>query len=172
MSQGWTGVRWFLRRSVWTPVPIVPKVSWPRKPSVSRHPAVNWKKASVPRENVHRWAERELKRVITSGWLSPVWRRISLIQDGDGGESVSAETPPTRRRSIHESLSLPVAISSPVSPSKESVVSSVASSSQSVQKDAQSPTLSTPKDSSPSSFLRNVKKRESKGKGKELKGIV
>ncbi|KAA0716098.1 Neurabin-1 Neurabin-I [Triplophysa tibetana] len=85
------------------------------------------------------------------------------------GESVSAETPPSRRRSFQESLSLPVAISSPVSPSKDSVVSSVASSSQSLLKDAQSPALSTPKDSSPSSFLRNVKKRESKGKGKELK---
>ncbi|XP_056611522.1 neurabin-1 isoform X2 [Triplophysa dalaica] len=85
------------------------------------------------------------------------------------GESVSAETPPSRRRSFRESLTLAVAISSPVSPSTESVTSSVANSSQSLLKDAQSPALSTSKDSSPSSFLRNVKKRESKGKGKELK---
>nr|XP_055071492.1 neurabin-1 isoform X3 [Misgurnus anguillicaudatus] len=90
-------------------------------------------------------------------------------QDGAGCESTSPETPPARRRSFQESLSLPVTISSSANSPKEDVVSSVASSSQSVQKDSQSPSLSSPKDSSPSSFLRNVKKRESKGKGKEIK---
>ncbi|XP_065149299.1 neurabin-1 isoform X2 [Paramisgurnus dabryanus] len=90
-------------------------------------------------------------------------------QDGTGCESTSPETPPARRRSFQESLFLPVTLSSSANSPKEDVVSSVASSSQSVQKDSQSPALSSPKDSSPSSFLRNVKKRESKGKGKEIK---
>uniref|UniRef100_A0A8C1KZ15 Neurabin-1 n=1 Tax=Cyprinus carpio TaxID=7962 RepID=A0A8C1KZ15_CYPCA len=66
-----------------------------------------------------------------------------------------------------ESLSLPVAISSSANHQKDE--GSVTSNSQSVQRDPQNPALSSPKDSSPSSFLRNVKKRESKGKGKELK---
>ncbi|XP_052004404.1 neurabin-1-like isoform X2 [Xyrauchen texanus] len=79
--------------------------------------------------------------------------------DDDGSESRSPDSPP-RCRSIQESLSLPLVISS----SKEEVHSGV-SSGQSVQRDSQSPTLSSPKDSSPS----NLKKRESKGKGKEVK---
>uniref|UniRef100_A0A9J7Z521 Neurabin-1 n=1 Tax=Cyprinus carpio carpio TaxID=630221 RepID=A0A9J7Z521_CYPCA len=59
-----------------------------------------------------------------------------------------------------ESLSLPVAISSPANHQKDE--GSVTSNSQSVQRDPQNPALSSP-------LLRNVKKRESKGKGKELK---
>lgn len=94
--------------------------------------------------------------------------RSSLFQGDDESESVSPESPPPRKRSIQESLSLPVAISSPVNHPKDE--GSVTSSSQSVQRDPQGPALSSPKDSSPSSFLRNVKKRESKGKGKEVKG--
>ncbi|CAM4607046.1 unnamed protein product [Leuciscus chuanchicus] len=85
----------------------------------------------------------------------------------DESESLSPDSPPSRRRSIQESLSLPVAISSPANHPKDE--GSVTSSSQSVQRDPQGPALSPPKDSSPSSFLRNVKKRESKGKGKEVK---
>ncbi|KAK7168622.1 hypothetical protein R3I93_004827 [Phoxinus phoxinus] len=89
-------------------------------------------------------------------------------QGEDESESLSPDSPPTRRRSIQESLSLPVAISPPANhPMKDE--GSVTSSSQSVQRDPQGPALSPPKDSSPSSFLRNVKKRESKGKGKEVK---
>ncbi|XP_067299276.1 neurabin-2 isoform X2 [Pseudorasbora parva] len=88
-------------------------------------------------------------------------------QGDDESESLSPESPPPRRRSIQESLSLPVAISSPANHPKDE--GSATSSSQSVQRDPQSPALSPPKDSSPSSFLRNVKKRESKGKGKEVK---
>ncbi|XP_051566280.1 neurabin-1-like isoform X2 [Myxocyprinus asiaticus] len=80
-------------------------------------------------------------------------------QDDDGCESRRPDSPP-HWRSIQESLSLPLVISS----SKEEVHSGE-SSGQSVQRDSQSPALSSPKDSSPS----NVKKRESKGKGKEVK---
>ncbi|XP_043085488.1 neurabin-1-like [Puntigrus tetrazona] len=88
-------------------------------------------------------------------------------QGDDESQPASPESPPPRRRSIQESLSLPVVISSLANQQKEE--GSVTSSSQSVQKDPQGPALSSPKDSSPSSFLRNVKKRESKGKGKEVK---
>ncbi|XP_077073156.1 uncharacterized protein ppp1r9ala isoform X2 [Siphateles boraxobius] len=88
-------------------------------------------------------------------------------QGEDESESLSPDSPPTRRRSIQESLSLPVAISSPANQTKDE--GSVTSSSQSVQRDPQGPALPPPKDSSPSSFMRNVKKRESKGKGKEVK---
>ncbi|XP_026128462.1 neurabin-1-like isoform X1 [Carassius auratus] len=101
----------------------------------------------------------KLKETLSSPVRSP--------QDDDESQSVSPESPPPRRRSVQESLSLPVAISSPANHQKDE--GSVTSSSQSVQRDPQSPALSSPKDSSPSSFLRNVKKRESKGKGKEVK---
>ncbi|XP_051998073.1 neurabin-1-like [Xyrauchen texanus] len=82
-------------------------------------------------------------------------------QDDDGCKSMSPESPPPYRRSIQESLSLPLVISSP----KEEAVWSGVSSGQSVQRDSQRPTLSPPKDSSPAI----VKKRESKGKVKEIK---
>uniref|UniRef100_A0A8C2KNH9 Protein phosphatase 1 regulatory subunit 9A-like A n=1 Tax=Cyprinus carpio TaxID=7962 RepID=A0A8C2KNH9_CYPCA len=102
----------------------------------------------------------KLKETLSSPARSP--------QGDDESQSVSPESPPPHRRSFQESLSLPVAISSPANHSKDE--GSVTSSSQSVQRDPQDPALSSPKDSSPSGFLRNVKKRESKGKGKEVKG--
>ncbi|XP_051564032.1 neurabin-1-like isoform X2 [Myxocyprinus asiaticus] len=80
-------------------------------------------------------------------------------QDDDVCKSMSPESPPPYRRSVQESLSL--VISSP----KEEAICSGVSSGQSVQRDSQRPALSPPKDSSPSI----VKKRESKGKGKEVK---
>uniref|UniRef100_A0A8C2EXM8 Neurabin-1 n=1 Tax=Cyprinus carpio TaxID=7962 RepID=A0A8C2EXM8_CYPCA len=101
----------------------------------------------------------KLKETLSSPARSP--------QGDDESQSASPESPPPRRRSIQESLSLPVAISSPANHQKDE--GSVTSNSQSVQRDPQNPALSSPKDSSPSSFLRNVKKRESKGKGKEVK---
>lgn len=88
-------------------------------------------------------------------------------QGDDESESLSPESPLLRRRSFQESLSLPVVISSPTNQPKNE--GSVMSSSQSGQRDPLSPAVSPPKDSSPSSFARNVKKRESKGKGKEVK---
>ncbi|XP_056320650.1 neurabin-1 isoform X2 [Danio aesculapii] len=88
-------------------------------------------------------------------------------QGDDESESLSPESPLLRRRSFQESLSLPVVISSSTNQLKNE--GSALSSSQSGQRDPQSPALSSPKDSSPSSFARNVKKRESKGKGKEVK---
>ncbi|XP_016131752.1 neurabin-1-like isoform X3 [Sinocyclocheilus grahami] len=101
----------------------------------------------------------KLKETLSSPARSP--------QGYDESQSVSPESPPPRRRSIQESLTLPVVTSSPANHPKDE--GSVTGSSQSVQRDPQDPALSTPKDSSPSSFLRNVKKRESKGKGKEVK---
>lgn len=88
-------------------------------------------------------------------------------QGDDESGSLSPESPPLRRRSFQESLSLPVVISSPTNQPKNE--GSIMSSSPSEQRDPQGPALSPPKDSSPSSFTRSVKKRESKGKGKEVK---
>ncbi|XP_036400702.1 neurabin-1 isoform X1 [Megalops cyprinoides] len=101
-------------------------------------------------------------------------------------EEAPGEESPRRRRSIQESLSLPVPMlgkseaPEPVgSPRVRAELS--ASPSLPVQTGQQgggsdsgtSPTLTPPKDTpsphSPSGFLRNVKKRESKGKGKEAK---
>ncbi|KAI7809069.1 putative neurabin-1, partial [Triplophysa rosa] len=145
-----------------------------RKSADSLLRGVDWSEVVPETERLDTSAHRAKGQLAQKAKRQPPSRKLKGTLSSPGersqdGESVSAETPPTRRRSFQESLSLPVAISSPVSPSKESVASSVASSSQSVLKDAQSPALSTPKDSSPSSFLRNIKKRESKGKGKELK---
>uniref|UniRef100_A0A9J7YIG7 Neurabin-1 n=1 Tax=Cyprinus carpio carpio TaxID=630221 RepID=A0A9J7YIG7_CYPCA len=94
----------------------------------------------------------KLKETLSSPARSP--------QGDDESQSASPESPPPRRRSVQESLSLPVAISSPANHQKDE--GSVTSNSQSVQRDPQNPALSSP-------LLRNVKKRESKGKGKELK---
>uniref|UniRef100_A0A8C7R1Q7 Neurabin-1 n=1 Tax=Oncorhynchus mykiss TaxID=8022 RepID=A0A8C7R1Q7_ONCMY len=77
--------------------------------------------------------------------------------------SLEEEDSASRKRCIQESLSLPGPICCPRNDSVES---------------GGSPSLSPPKDTSspsphsPSGFLRNVKKRESKGKGKELKGTA
>ncbi|TRY90452.1 hypothetical protein DNTS_011813 [Danionella cerebrum] len=94
---------------------------------------------------------------------------------GEESESQSPESPALRRRSFQESLSLPFAISSPINPSRSET--SDMSGSQSGKGDPQGPSLSSQKDSSssakdssPSSIRRNVKKRESKGKGKEARG--
>uniref|UniRef100_A0A8B9LX61 Neurabin-1 n=1 Tax=Astyanax mexicanus TaxID=7994 RepID=A0A8B9LX61_ASTMX len=78
-------------------------------------------------------------------------------------ELQSPEVPPRHRRSIQESLFLPVSISYPANGQKEEP--STAPSADSTE----SPIISPPKDSSPSGFLRNVRKRESKGKSKDVK---
>uniref|UniRef100_A0A8D0CG51 Neurabin-1 n=1 Tax=Scleropages formosus TaxID=113540 RepID=A0A8D0CG51_SCLFO len=94
---------------------------------------------------------------------------ISASSSTDGNDE--APTPvayPRRRRSIQESLSLPVPILCPGNGQKDGTPETVKRSSS-----KSSPGLSPPKDTSsphsPSGFLRNVKKRESKGKGKETK---
>ncbi|XP_038870864.1 neurabin-1 [Salvelinus namaycush] len=95
-----------------------------------------------------------------------------------------------RRRSIQESLSLPVPICYPGNGQKDEITeagersrsklelsssSSLPPSQRNSAESGSSPSLSPPKDTSslsphsPSGLLRNVKKRESKGKGKELK---
>ncbi|XP_041662944.1 neurabin-1 isoform X2 [Cheilinus undulatus] len=103
-------------------------------------------------------------------------------------EDEEEQESPRRRRSIQEALSLPVPVCYPgngqkddpgetrdVSKSKTELSSSPSLShslGDSVESSG-SPSLSPPKDTSsphsPSQFMRNVKKRESKGKGKELK---
>uniref|UniRef100_A0A8C1BE06 Neurabin-1 n=1 Tax=Cyprinus carpio carpio TaxID=630221 RepID=A0A8C1BE06_CYPCA len=104
----------------------------------------------------------KLKETLSSPARSPQVTKSSRKQltGDDESQSASPESPPPRRRSVQESLSLPVAISSPANHQKDE--GSVTSNSQSVQRDPQNPALSSP-------LLRNVKKRESKGKGKELK---
>ncbi|XP_028249147.1 neurabin-1 isoform X2 [Parambassis ranga] len=107
--------------------------------------------------------------------------------EDDDNEKEEQESP-RRRRSIQESLSLPVPVCYPQkghkndsgenrddSKSKAELSSSPSlslSQGDSIESSG-SPSLSSPKyDSSPQSpsvFMRNVKKRESKGKGKELK---
>ncbi|XP_040004274.1 neurabin-1 isoform X2 [Xiphias gladius] len=93
-----------------------------------------------------------------------------------------------RRRSIQESLSLPVPVCYPGNGQKDtrgeardgskskvehSSSPSLSPSQGDSVESSGSPPLSPPKDTSsphsPSGFMRNVKKRESKGKGKELK---
>uniref|UniRef100_A0AAY4ESS8 Neurabin-1 n=1 Tax=Denticeps clupeoides TaxID=299321 RepID=A0AAY4ESS8_9TELE len=79
-------------------------------------------------------------------------------QDNEEGELHSPDSSRARRRSIQESLSLPVL--PPGNGQKNGSTEIMASSS--------GDSLSPPKDS-PSGFLRNAKKRESKGKSKEPK---
>ncbi|KAM3862136.1 uncharacterized protein ppp1r9ala [Diretmus argenteus] len=109
-------------------------------------------------------------------------------QETEEEEETEEQDIPRRRRSIQESLSLPVPVcytgnGQPDDPaenrdgSRSKVELSSSPSLSSSQRDSAesvgSPSLSPPKDTSsphsPSGFLRNVKKRESKGKGKELK---
>ncbi|KAG7256682.1 hypothetical protein CRUP_003548, partial [Coryphaenoides rupestris] len=102
-------------------------------------------------------------------------------EEGEGVEEqwVEAEEPPRRRRSIQEGLSLPVPVCYPRNGQREEPAerSKAEFSSSPSHRDSMeswgSPSLLSPKDTpsppSPSGFLRNVKKRESKGKGKEVK---
>uniref|UniRef100_A0A4W5JY10 Neurabin-1 n=1 Tax=Hucho hucho TaxID=62062 RepID=A0A4W5JY10_9TELE len=114
-----------------------------------------------------------------------------LSQENEEEEEEDAEEDSTsRRRCIQESLSLPGPICYPRNGQRDDTPEAAErsrsklklSSSPSLppsQRDSVesggSPSLSPPKDTSlpsphsPSGFLRNVKKRESKGKGKELK---
>ncbi|KAG9271456.1 neurabin-1-like isoform X2 [Astyanax mexicanus] len=98
-------------------------------------------------------------------------------------ELQSPEVPPRHRRSIQESLFLPVSISYPANGQKEEPstartvgcsksileLPAVPTSHRASADSTESPIISPPKDSSPSGFLRNVRKRESKGKSKDVK---
>ncbi|XP_053483005.1 neurabin-1 [Ictalurus furcatus] len=95
-------------------------------------------------------------------------------------EEEESQGPPHRRRSLQDSLSLLVPISQPANGQKEEhgiarpVGTSRSTTELSVPQSSsgtstESPSISPTKDSSSASFLRNVKKRESKGKGKEFK---
>lgn len=116
------------------------------------------------------------------------------LQENEEEEEEDAEEDSvSRRRCIQESLSLPGPICYPRNAQRDNTPEAAErsrsklklSSSPSLppsQRDSVesggSPSLSSSKDTSlpsphsPSGFLRNVKKRESKGKGKELKGTV
>ncbi|KAL4656647.1 neurabin-1-like isoform X2 [Arapaima gigas] len=109
----------------------------------------------------------------------------STAQEDGNDEAPTLMAHSQRRRSFEESLSLPVPILCPVnaqkgmverSSSKVELSSPPSSPAEMPYQKASaesSPALSPPKDTSspqsPTGFLRNVKKRESKGKGKETK---
>lgn len=112
------------------------------------------------------------------------------LQETEEEEDQEEQESPRRRRSIQESLSLPLPVCYPGNGQKDDLgetrdgsrrtaeLSSSPSLSPSLGDSVESsgsPSLSSPKDNtsphSPSGFMRNVKKRESKGKGKELKGM-
>ncbi|KAM6979083.1 neurabin-1 isoform 2-T2 [Tautogolabrus adspersus] len=109
-------------------------------------------------------------------------------QETEEDEEQEEQESPRRRRSIQEALSLPVPVCYPGNGQKDdpaetrdlskskTELSSSPSLSHSLGDSVESsgsPSLSPPKDNSsphsPSGFMRNVKKRESKGKSKELK---
>ncbi|XP_070770318.1 neurabin-1 [Enoplosus armatus] len=111
-----------------------------------------------------------------------------LIVEAEEEEDQEEQESPRRRRSIQESLSLPVPVCYPGNGQRDdpgetrdgSRGKAELSSSPSLSpsqgdsiESSGSPSLSPPKDTlsphSPSGFMRNAKKRESKGKGKELK---
>ncbi|XP_064832090.1 neurabin-1-like isoform X2 [Oncorhynchus masou masou] len=111
-------------------------------------------------------------------------------QENKEEEEDAEEDYARRRRSFQESLSLPVPICYPGNGQKDEIPeagerlrsklelsssSSLPPSQRNSAESGSSPSLSPPKDTallsphSPSGLLRNVKKRESRGKGKELK---
>lgn len=111
-------------------------------------------------------------------------------QETEEEEEQEEQEAPRRRSSFQESLSLPVPICYPSNGQTDDPpetrngsrnkleLSSSPSLSPSQGDSAESigsPSLSPPKDNtsphSPSGFLRSAKKRESKGKSKELKGV-
>ncbi|KAJ8352089.1 hypothetical protein SKAU_G00235650 [Synaphobranchus kaupii] len=102
----------------------------------------------------------------TLGAVSP----SQAMENEDDG--VPDSDPPRRRRSIQESLSLPVPIMGPGVEWKSESLERAGSGAKDRAEVPASPSLppkDTPSPHSPSGFLRNVKKRESKGKGKEAK---
>lgn len=111
-------------------------------------------------------------------------------QESEEEDDQEEQETPRRRRSIQESLSLPVPVCYPGTGQKDvpgeskdgcrskAELSSSPSLSPSLGDSVESsgsPSLSSPKDTlsphSPTGFMRNAKKGESKGKGKELKGM-
>lgn len=110
-----------------------------------------------------------------------LWRNVCPLSRQV--EEEESQGPAHRRRSLQDSLSLPVPISQPANGQKEEsgtarpVGTSRSNMELSVPQfspgtSSESSPISPTKDSSPSGFLRNVKKRESKGKGKEAKGNI
>lgn len=102
-------------------------------------------------------------------------------------EEEEEQESPRRRRSIQESLSLPVPVCFPGNGNKDesgenrdgfrakAELSSSPSASLGESIESSGSPLASPKQAtspnSTSGFMRNAKKRESKGKGKELKGL-
>lgn len=94
----------------------------------------------------------------------------------------SPDVTPVRRRSIKEGLFLPLPITQHtngqmddastghMSGSSQNIMDLSPASHGTSADSEESPSLSPTKDSSQAGFLRNVKKRESKGKAKDLKG--
>ncbi|XP_044072683.1 neurabin-1 isoform X2 [Siniperca chuatsi] len=112
----------------------------------------------------------------------------SHSQETEEEEEQEEQESPRRRRSIQESLSLPVPVCYPRNGQRDdpgetrdgsrgkaelSSSPSLSPSQGDSVESSGSPSLSPPKDTlsshSPSGFMHNAKKRESKGKGKELK---
>lgn len=111
---------------------------------------------------------------------------VFFLQEAEEEEEEEEEESPRRRRSIQESLSLPVPVCFPANGQKDdpgeakdgfrgrAELSSSPSASLGDSIESSGSPLASPKEavSPPSSlgFMRNAKKRESKGKAKEVKG--
>lgn len=116
--------------------------------------------------------------VLVLSWLV-IHSRVSL-QDTEEDEEQQQESP-RRRLSIQESLALPVIGCYPGDAGGEAADAFKASSSPSLSAsvadsvESSGSPLSSPRDvatvHSPTGLTRNAKKRESKGKGKESKGL-
>jgi len=103
-------------------------------------------------------------------------------QESEEDEDQEEQESPRRRRSIQESLSLPVPVCYPGNGQKgdpgerrDGSRSKAELSQGESAESSGSPSLSSPKDisspHSPSGLMRNVKKREPKGKNKDSKGM-
>lgn len=108
-----------------------------------------------------------------------------VLQEAE--EEEEEQESPRRRRSIQESLSLPVPVCFPGNGQKDEAgetrdgfrakaeLSSSPSASLGESIESSGSPLASPKEAlsphSSSGFMRNAKKRESKGKGKEAKGL-
>lgn len=107
--------------------------------------------------------------------------RVPLQDTEDEEEEEQQRESPGRRSSIQESLALPVISCCPGDAAGEAEDAFKASSSPSLSPsvadsvESGGSLLSSPKEASsahsPTGFTRSVKKRESKGKGKEAKGL-
>ncbi|KAL7881823.1 hypothetical protein AOLI_G00086720 [Acnodon oligacanthus] len=138
-------------------------------------PEANWSDVVPETERLDTSAHRakgqlaqKAKRPPSRSKLREAFSSPSYPPQVEEDESQSPEVPCRRRRSIQESLSLPVT-GQREEPSSSRNIMERTSSHRASADSTESSTLSPPKDSSPSGFLRNVKKRESKGKCKDNK---